>query len=130
MKTLIAEDDVSCYVLLKKLLSPYGECVVTVNGKEAFAAFKEAHRNMKPFDLICLDIMMPGMDGQEVLQEVRKWEGRKKILGSDGVKVIMTTALGDARNIMKSFREQCEAYIVKPIDKNKLLNEIKSLGLL
>lgn len=130
MKALIVEDDMSCSVLLQKILSPYGECEAAVNGKEAVEAFEAAHEKKEPFDLICLDIMMPEMDGQEVLKEIRKWEEEKKILGLDGVKVIMTTALGDSKNIMESFREQCEAYVVKPIDKNKLLNEIKLLGLL
>ena len=130
MKTLIVEDDISCCVLLQKILSPYGECVVAMDGKEAMEVFIAEHGKREPFDLICLDIMMPEMDGQEVLKEVRKWEEKHKILGLDGVKVIMTTALGDSKNIMESFREQCEAYVVKPLDKNKLLNEIKLLGIL
>ncbi len=130
MKTLIVEDDVSCCVLLKKLLLPYGECEVTVNGKDALEEFKDAHQKKEKFDLICLDIMMPEMDGQEVLKKIRKWEEKRGILGLDGVKIIMTTALGDSKNVIASFREQCEAYIVKPIDKNKLLNEIHLLGLL
>ncbi len=130
MKTLVVEDDVSCSVLLQKILSPYGECLVAVDGREGLKLFFGAHEKKEPFELICLDIMMPVMDGQEVLKEIRKWEETKGILGLDGVKVIMTTALGDSKNIIQSFREQCEAYIVKPIDKNKLLNEIKLLGLL
>ena len=49
--------------------------------------------------------------------------------GLDGVKVIMTTALGDSKNIMGSFSEGCEAYIVKPIRKQKLIEEMAKLGL-
>ena len=130
MKTLIAEDDASCSILLQKFLSPYGTCKVAVDGLEAVAAFKEAHEEKEPFDLVCLDIMMPGMDGQEVLKEIRKWEELHGILGLDGVKIVMTTALDDNENILTSFREQCEAYVVKPLEKNKLLTEIKLLGLL
>ncbi len=130
MKTLIVEDDISCSVLLKKILAPYGECEVVENGKEALKTFDTANKKSISFDLICLDIMMPEMDGQEVLKEIRKREEKAKKYGSDGVKIIMVTALGDNKNIMQSFKAQCEAYIVKPIDKNKLLNEIKLLGLI
>ncbi len=130
MKTLVVEDDISCSVLLKKILAPYGECDVTENGIKGLEAFDSACEKNEPFDLICLDIMMPEMDGQEVLKEIRKREEKTKKRCSDGVKIIMVTALGDNKNIMQSFKAQCEAYIVKPIDKNKLLNEIRLLGLI
>ncbi len=130
MKTLIVEDDRFCSMVLEKILTPYGECIVAVNGQEALDEFQNAHKKKEPFDLVCLDIMMPKMDGQEALKEVRKIEENMKILGLDGVKIIMVTALDDNKSIMQSFREQCEGYIVKPIDKNKLLNEIRLLGLL
>lgn len=130
MKTLIAEDDMSCCLFLEKILSPYGPCTVTMNGVDAVNAFKEAHDKTEPFDLVCLDIMMPRMDGQEALKEIRMWEEEQGIHGLDGVKIIMTTALDDSKNIMTSFREQCEAYVVKPIDKTKLIHEVRLLGLL
>jgi two-component system chemotaxis response regulator CheY len=42
----------------------------------------------------------------------------------------MTTALGDSRNVMGAFRAGCEAYLVKPIRKERLLEEMEKLGLL
>ena len=130
MKILIAEDDISCQLVIKKMLTSYGVCTVVKNGQEAVKAFIDGHNNSKPFDLICLDIMMPVMDGQEALQEIRSWENTNGISGKDIVKIIMTTALDDNENIMKSFRAQCEAYIVKPIDKKKLIAELLLLGLI
>jgi two-component system, chemotaxis family, chemotaxis protein CheY len=69
------------------------------------------------------------MDGQEVLKEIRRLESEKGIMGLDGTKIIMTTALSDSQNIIPAFRSQCDAYLVKPFDRQKLVRELKGLGL-
>jgi len=129
MKCLIVEDDFVARTLLQKLLSNVSECHIAVNGQEAVKAFTAALNEGEPYDLICLDIMMPEMDGHQVLQAVRHLEDERGIWGSDGVRVIMTTALGDSKNIMAAFSKGCEAYIVKPLTKAKLFNEMDKLGL-
>ena len=130
MKALIVEDDFVCRLLLQEILNPYGEIHVAVDGKEALEACDLAWQKEKPYDLICLDIMMPGMDGQTVLKEIRKKEAERNIHGLDGVKIFMTTALKDKKNIMKSFKSQCEVYLVKPIDGSKLLEHIRVFDLI
>lgn len=130
MKCLIVEDDFISGRLLETYLSDCADCLVACDGPEAIEAFVDALDFGQPFDLICLDVMMPGMNGREVLTEVRRIEAERGIGGLDGVKVIMTTALDDSGNIIGSFREGCEAYVVKPVCKDKLLAEIEKLGLL
>jgi len=130
MRTLVVEDDFTSRLLLQRILFPYGEAHVAVDGEEAVKAFRSALEAGQPYDLVCLDIMMPKKDGHAVLKEIRDIEAERGILGLDGVRVIMVTALNDSANIMASFVSQCEAYIVKPLDKNKLLKEIRSLGLI
>ncbi len=130
MKCLIVEDNFAARKLLQKYLSGYGDCDVAANGIEAVDAFKEALDEGQPYDLICLDVMMPQMDGHQALEAIRQVETQHGIGGLDGVKVIMTTALGDSKNIMGAFREGCEAYIIKPVEKQKLLKEIEGLGLI
>jgi two-component system, chemotaxis family, chemotaxis protein CheY len=129
MKILIAEDDIISSLLLQKLLSPYGEVHTSRNGSETVEAFKMAHASQDPYDLICLDIMMPGMDGQAVLRAIRAFEGEQGFAVGTGVKIIMTTALNDASNVMGAFRDQCDAYIVKPIERAQLYGRIAELGL-
>lgn len=129
MKTLIVEDEFTSRKILSKYLAPFGEVHVAIDGHEATKAFKEAHDEKEKYDLVCLDIMMPGMDGQAVLKEIRALEASKGIGGLQGVKIIMTTALGDKKNIFEAFRQGCEAYIVKPIEKMKFIDQLKSLGL-
>lgn len=130
MKYLIVEDDFAGRRLLQRYLSDYGECDIAVDGKEAVEAFRQALEDNEPYDLICLDIMMPNMDGRDALKAIRQIENERGIRGLDGVKVIMTTALGDSKNVVGSFREGCEAYIVKPIEKKKFLEEMEKLGLI
>jgi two-component system, chemotaxis family, chemotaxis protein CheY len=129
MKCLIVEDDFIGQKLMQKYLSDYGECDIAVDGEKAVAAFRQAIENESPYDLICLDIMMPNMNGHDTLNAIRSIESKHGIGGLDGVKVIMTTALGDSENVMGSFREGCEAYIVKPVKKDAMLREIEKLGL-
>ncbi len=129
MKCLIVEDDFAARRLLQRYLSSHCDCDIAVDGNEAIEAFRQATDEKEPYDLICLDIMMPNMNGHEALKAIRQIESEHGINGLDGVKVIMTTALGDPKNIMGAFREGCEAYIVKPVEKDKLLEEMEKLGL-
>ncbi len=130
MKALIVEDDFTSRLLLQGLLQPHGECHISVNGKEAVEAFRTALASGQPYNLVCLDIMMPEMDGQTALKHIREIENKSGIFSSDGAKVIMTTALDDKVNIMSAFREQCDLYLVKPIEKEKLRESLVSLHLI
>lgn len=72
---------------------------------------------------------MPGMDGFEVLQTIRSLERSHGIVGLQACKVVMVTALGDTKNVFKAFNAQCEAYLVKPVDRDKLMAQLAQLGL-
>lgn len=128
MHILIVEDDVISSTLLERLLKEYGTTDTVMTGTEVLPTFEKAQTENNPFDLICLDIMLPGMDGQEILKKIREWEEQHNIHGLDGVKVIMITALNDRHNILEAFRSQCEGYIVKPITKEKLIEQLDVLG--
>lgn len=125
MSILIVEDDFVSYKLLQKLLAPYGECVTVTSGPEAVEVHTKALKKKEPFDLVCLDIMLPGMNGLEVLENIRNAEKKGKTAPT---KVIMVTALSDEESIKKSFKQHAEAYLVKPIYKDKLASVMKKLG--
>jgi two-component system chemotaxis response regulator CheY len=78
------------------------------------------------YDLICMDIMMPEMDGREAVRQVRALEEAKGILSTYGSKIVMTTAVDDVREVIRCFRELCDAYLIKPIDLAKLLSLMQS----
>lgn len=129
MRALIVEDDFTSRLLLQSFLSKYGVCHVAVNGKEAVAEFRRALESGDEYDLICMDIMMPEMDGQTAIREIRKIEEAGGTRSTFGVKIIMTTALDDAKNVVQSFKSLCDAYVFKPIDTGKLLAHLRSLHL-
>ena len=129
MRSLIVEDDSIARELLKVYLAGYGDISFAVDGKEAVQAVEESLNRGKPYDLICLDIMMPEMDGLEALKHIRKLEQDRAIAGLDGAKVIVTTASDQSSDIFDAFNTGCEAYIVKPVRKEKLLEEMTKLGL-
>ena len=130
LRTLIVEDDFVSRKILQALLAPFGPSDVAVNGHEALDAFKLAVRSSEPYHLICLDIAMPGLDGHQVLAEIRSQEENLGIQGLDRVRVIMTTGSSDPKDVRTAFRSECDAYLVKPIQKPKLMEHLKELGML
>ena len=131
MRFLIVEDDFGSRRLLQALLKKYGNSDVVVDGEEALEAFRLSWEENDPYDAIFLDIMMPKMDGQEALREIRKIEEEMGVKPVDEVKVIMTTALEDPKNVVEAYHKGgATAYLVKPIDREKLDEEMKNLGIL
>lgn len=130
MKTLIVEDDFTSRLVLQELLKSYGSSHIAVNGKEAVEAVRISLDANEPYDLICLDIMMPEMDGQQALREIRDLEEKRGIFSSDGAKIMMTTALSDMKNVIAAYKSQCDAYLTKPIHKAQLIGELRKLGMI
>jgi two-component system chemotaxis response regulator CheY len=130
LKILIVEDDFMVRQVLRDILEVHGVVDIAVNGEEAVQAFRVAWRKDEPYDLLCMDIMMPVMDGNEALIKIREIELSLGIIGSDEVKVIMISALDDAKTVVKAYSKGgATSYIVKPIEKDRLLHEMRSIGL-
>lgn len=130
MKILIVEDDFASRKFMMDYMSKYGECDGTVDGEEAMEAYIMAVEDNEPYDLICLDIMMPAMDGYQVLKAIRELESENGITGDDQVKIIMMTALSEEKNVMKAFEMGCSVYCNKPVDIEKLESAMEKLGVL
>lgn len=130
IKILIAEDDLVSRKFLSKVLSEYGECDVVINGIEALDAYMMAMKDKEPYQLICLDIMMPKVDGIKVLKAIRDLEKQNNISDEDAAKIIMTTALEDTGTVQTAFDSGVNAYASKPIDIEKLKEVMIKLELL
>lgn len=129
MKILLAEDDFVTRKFMTSFLSKYGECDVTVDGMEAVDAFMMALEDDNPYDLVCLDIMMPVMDGYQALVGIRNLEKERNVPEDKAVKVIMTTALNDEKNVKMAFDLGCTIYSGKPIDQDRFEQALEKLGL-
>lgn len=131
MRILIVEDDFIARRILKEILSTYGDCDIVVDGEEAIQAFRLAWEDGNPYDLICMDIMMPNINGQEALKEIRDIEKQIGIKSTEEVKVVMITALDDPKSVIHAYyKGGATSYIVKPVERDKLLEELRLLGLI
>jgi two-component system, chemotaxis family, chemotaxis protein CheY len=129
VKTLIVEDEFTSRALLREILKRFGVPQVALNGRQAVDLFGSALESGEPFDLVCLDIMMPEMDGQEALRQMRTLEARAGIDAAKRAKVVMTTALADRNTVVEAINAQCDYFLVKPIDGRVLLEQLRNFGL-
>jgi two-component system chemotaxis response regulator CheY len=127
MRFLIIDDDVSTQKLLQGILSPYGDCDLVPDGVEATNSFRLALEEGRPYGLIFLDIMMPGMDGHQTLDSIRKAERDYHIQDADSVNIVMITAVNDLSHCIKAFEEGCACYISKPFTPKRILEQVQLL---
>lgn len=130
MESLVLDDDFSCRKILQQILREFGRCDCFAEGEGALAAIRSAYQEGEPYKLLCLDIRLPGLKGSELLKQIREEESKRGIGGLDGIKVLMVSGLTDKDTILEAFRNGCEAYLVKPIDRKALLNKLHEFNLI
>ena len=113
--TVLIEDDPSIRKLVEYSLSSNGISIVSFpSGEEAFES------DLKDAELFILDIMLPGMDGMEILSRIRK----DPTLGR--VPVIMLTAKDSEYDIAKGLDDGADDYIPKPFGILELISRVKA----
>jgi putative nucleotidyltransferase with HDIG domain len=128
MKILIVDDEKISRKILVKKMEALGECMAVDNSRKALVEFETAAKKGAPFDLITLDVSMPGMDGKQVLQYIRKKELAQKIPRADRVKVIMVTSRMNIANIKACINLGCNGYLSKPVSRYQLLQNLGKMG--
>lgn len=131
MNALVVDDELTTRMLLQKLLSKYGNCDAAANGQEGVQAFVNGIKSNNPYNLICLDIMMPGIDGRKVLQTIRTIEQKSKVTESRKAVIFMITAIDDSNVILETVvKYGCNSYLLKPISQPQLLARLKEYNLI
>ena len=131
MRVLIVDDDYYSRSFLEYILHPYAYCDVAENGEEAVMSFKSAAEAGKPYDLICMDLLMPVIDGPRALEEIREIERENKIGKDKQVKIIITSVLEDGEDTHNAmYLGGATSFLQKPIEEAALLAQLKQLGLM
>lgn len=128
MKILIVDDETISRKILVSKMKSLGTCVAVEDSKKALAELEVAQAKEAPFDVITLDVSMPGMDGKQMLKHIRRQEIQKKIPKKDRVKIIMVTAQMNMSTIKACIKLGCDGYLTKPVSRVQLLQKFGNLG--
>lgn len=131
MKFLISDDDIITRHMLSGILQTYGTTAEAANGTEAVKAFKLARKEGRTFDAIFVDIMMPEMDGQTAVTQIREIERTQGVKPDKEAVIIMLSALDDPKNVIKSYYDSgATSYLVKPVTREKIEGELRKLKII
>jgi len=122
-RVLVVDDEEANRRLLIEILKDRAECKTATNGQEALEVYDRAVKENSRFDIILLDIAMPGMDGMEVLKKIRGAEADAGIKLGEGIPIIMVTAYKTP--FLEAFDAGCDDYIIKPINPKTLIAKIE-----
>ena len=129
MKILLTEDDFVARKIMNLHLSTHGEVDIAANGDEAVQAFKLALDDHQPYDLVCMDIVMPGKDGLTALKEMRQIEASQQVKKEQACKIIMITAHCEKKYVVAAAQFACNSFLIKPVTRSKLQDELEKIGL-
>ncbi|MEW6517582.1 MAG: response regulator transcription factor [candidate division FCPU426 bacterium] len=130
MRILVVEDEPDIQKLVSYYLASLATCEAALDGQTAVEKFSAALKSGRGFDLVLLDLMLPRLDGHQVLEKIRGLEHAQGRQEADGVKIIIMTARDETRSVVRAFIHHCDSYLVKPFDQETLVEEIRELGLL
>jgi len=120
LRVLVADDNAAARELLQEILESFSfEVSLTATGLEAICELENAQQ---PYDLVLTDYKMPGMDGIEATEQIKKHTGLSQI-----PIIIMISAYGREEVRKRAARIGVDAFLIKPIERSLLFNTIISL---
>lgn len=128
MRVLVVEDDVTSRELLAATVGQIGRADVAADGQAALAAYFASLEANDPYQLLCLDIVLPGFHGDELLGMIRKLE-RNSGTKTPAI-ILMTTTYHSEQMVSDSLSCGCDGYLSKPIDPLALFAFAYEKGLL
>jgi DNA-binding response OmpR family regulator len=117
VRVMVVDDDASIRALVRTALGTELEVVEAADGQAALALLQHGH-----VDLILLDVMMPGMDGFEVLARLRRAESSAQL-----PVVMLTARVGEADHV-RAYKTGADGYVTKPFDVDGLLEEVYAVA--
>ena len=122
MRALLVDDSDSARIVLEEMLTSFGfEVMMTDNAKDAIEIFEKENEANRPLSLLVVDWRMPGMDGLQLVAELRKKEGQAV------PSVLMVTAFG-VDTVRQAAKEKLiDGFLLKPINPSILYDTINSI---
>ncbi len=127
MRILIVDDSLLMRDSMGDLLKEHGRCDNAPNGEIAAMLLKVALESGVPYDLVTMDIEMPGLSGQQTVAKLRQTEASLGIKGDREVKILMSTSRNEMEMVSFSYYEGCNGYINKPPTQEKITKALKDL---
>lgn len=128
IKVLLVDDEYTSRRILNSFLSLFSEVDIIVNSNEALSAVKVAFEKNQPYELIFIDVMAPKLDGIATVKKIRQLESQQGLNEHNRSKIIMTSTKTDKDIILKAAEADYTSFLIKPIDKTRLYNEIRKHG--
>jgi two-component system chemotaxis response regulator CheY len=128
MRNLLVDDNPVILQVLRAYLRQYGDCDLARNGAEGRDFFVRGLDDERPYDLICLDLQMPVLEGAELLTVIRQLEEERQVVKR--AKVLVVTGNGDPTIVSALVAKGADGYLLKPIDAGRLKERLLSLELI
>jgi two-component system chemotaxis response regulator CheY len=127
---LVVEDEGMSRLMLSEFLAEYALCDVAENGKEGLRLFEQSLSSGEPYHLICIDLVMPEMNGLALIRKIKELEKSHHLTSEYCAKIFVITSSDSTWDRADLLLENlCDDYIVKPFDRVALLASLRSNGL-
>lgn len=127
IRALVVDDEATSRDILENMLNEIAIVETVESGIQAIGAVTASLVNRKPYDLITMDISMPGMDGIEALRIIRTVELEFGDIASS--KILMATSSTQHQHIVDSYNYKCEGFLFKPFSVDEMHAKLRVLGL-
>ena len=127
---LIVDDDDMGRLMLKDFLSELAQCHCAVNGREGLEFFEKALAEGNPYDLLCIDLVMPEMNGLALIRKIREIENANPVFSDMRTKIFVISASDSAWDKADLVLDNlCDDYITKPFSRSSLMVNLYKNGL-
>jgi two-component system, chemotaxis family, chemotaxis protein CheY len=124
IKTLIIDDEIQEYTCIKSML---GVCDIVESGLIGVEYAETALKIKSYYNLILLDVVIPDLDGIEVIRKIRDLEKSYNIKSSSEAKIVVVSSRRDEPTILEAFRNGATGWIDKPVATDLFLIKLKNL---
>ena len=130
IRALIVEDEHVAREKLKMLMSKFSDCKTVETGEDAIRSFSDSLHSKHYFNVVLLDIGLPDMNGKAILNKIHQLEKEKGVAPEDKTKIIMVTASAAGQALFGSIHDNCDDYLLKPVNEAILRDKLNAVGVL